>query len=179
MARRVAFSGKDPSLMQVAKHFVDVEASIRHFFSPSTASHHPRFFGYTIREIEQERNERGEELDISSCFAALSCVEAAFRIDYLQRCYARKRDPLSRHFRQLYKNVEARVSFEEDLLEAWKQHCAVPATLIGDLRAAFRFRHWLAHGRYWVPKFGRRYDYASISLLASQVFATFPFVRPE
>jgi hypothetical protein len=38
--------------------------------------------------------------------------------------------------------------------------------IIGELRGAFKFRHWLAHGRYWKPKFGRRYDFNDIYTIA-------------
>ena len=31
---------------------------------------------------------------------------------------------------------------------------------------AFKYRHWLAHGRYWEPKLGRIYDYYSLYDLA-------------
>ena len=42
-----------------------------------------------------------------------------------------------------------------------------PSRLIGDVRGAFKFRHWVAHGRYWVAKLGRKYDFAYVHLLAS------------
>jgi hypothetical protein len=103
-------------------------------------------------------------------------VEAAFRIDYLQRCYQREKDGISRAFRSLHKRRRARAHLEEEILEIWKQHTTGAATLISDLRAAFNFRHWLAHGRYWEPKFGRKYDYVSIYTLAANVFENFPLV---
>jgi hypothetical protein len=48
-------------------------------------------------------------------------------------------------------------------------------SLIGELRGAFRFRHWLAHGRYWTPKLGRRYNYEDVYALADETFKSFPF----
>jgi hypothetical protein len=46
--------------------------------------------------------------------------------------------------------------------------------LIGELRSAFKFRNWLAHGRYWTPKLGRNYDFESLYLLADAVFSPLP-----
>jgi len=66
------------------------------------------------------------------------------------------------------------VSLEDDILEMWKTYSTVSARIIGDLRGAFRFRHWVAHGRYWVPKFGQNYDFGAIYTLADEVFLTFP-----
>ena len=34
----------------------------------------------------------------------LAALEAAFRMDFLQRCYKRQKDSLSRSFRTLYQN---------------------------------------------------------------------------
>ena len=43
------------------------------------------------------------------------------------------------------------------------------AKLVGDIRSAFGYRHWLAHGRYCVAKLGRQYDFASVYNLAREV----------
>jgi hypothetical protein len=48
--------------------------------------------------------------------------------------------------------------------------------LIGDLRGAFNFRHWLAHGRYWEPKLGRNYDFVTVYGLAASVLSSFPLL---
>jgi len=50
------------------------------------------------------------------------------------------------------------------------------SSLIGELKGAFRFRHWLAHGRYFQP--GRKYDYRGLYVLAINVLTNFPLV-PE
>jgi hypothetical protein len=106
----------------------------------------------------------------------LSALEAAFRIDYLQRSYQRKKDKLSKTFRNLHQQKGSRASLEENILSVWKEHTSVPANLIGDLRGVFKYRHWLAHGRYWTPKLGQKYDYDSIYELAEIVFKSFPFM---
>jgi hypothetical protein len=96
-------------------------------------------------------------------------VEGMFKVDYLNRCYGKKKDELSRELRALYNKYEDDVSFDEDILRAWKQHVHGLGALISEIRGAFKFRHWLAHGRYWNPKLGMNYDYYSVSILAVEV----------
>lgn len=47
-----------------------------------------------------------------------------------------------------------------------RQETCMSKALLGELAGAFRYRHWLAHGRYWQPKLGRKYDYLSVFGLA-------------
>ena len=68
-----------------------------------------------------------------------------------------------------------RVSLEGDIFSAWKQNSTASASTIAELTGAFRYRHWLAHGRYWVPKLGKKYDYEGVYSLADSVFHNFPF----
>jgi hypothetical protein len=92
------------------------------------------------------------EVDRDACLTLLAAIEAAFRLDYALRCERRDKQPLSRTFRNLFKTHEYYVSLEEVLLEQWKVHNPSIRQVIADLRAAFKYRHWLAHGRYWLPK---------------------------
>jgi hypothetical protein len=93
---------------------------------------------------------------------------------YLLRCTSKLKDPLSREFRQLYKTNEERVRLDEDLLRLWAQNDPGLGPLISNLRGALKFRHWLAHGRYWEPKLGRKWDFTEVYLLASRILANFP-----
>ena len=107
----------------------------------------------------------------------LASIEASFRVDYQQRHYFKKKDPLSRAFRALHREKQQNVSLLDDILETWKEHSDIRPRLVGDIRSAFRYRDWLAHGRYWVPKLGRQYDFDSIYDLARSVEQAFPFLR--
>ncbi len=107
----------------------------------------------------------------------LASIEASFRVDYLQRTYARKKDDVSLAFRALYKKKQQKVSFSDDILQCWRDHSDVPAKLVGEIRGAFRYRDWLAHGRYWVARLGRQYDFETIYDLGRSVELAFPFLR--
>jgi hypothetical protein len=94
-------------------------------------------------------------------------------MDFFERCYERWKDDLSREFRKLHKRWEGRVGLEEHILESWKEYIPAERALISEIKGALRYRHWLAHGRYWEPKLGRRYDFASVYLLAQDMETLF------
>jgi len=174
MGKYVSFSGRHLALSEIVKHHIDVEASLRSYFSPASNSYSVRFAGYVSMEIKEELELRLSEHNRATIFSILSALEAAFRIDYLQRCYKKKKDVLSREFRDLYKNKGFRVSLEDDILAKWKECTPVSNKLIADLKGAFKYRHWIAHGRYWALKLGQKYDYESIYILAETIFNSFP-----
>jgi hypothetical protein len=161
----------------IAEYHNDVDRSLRLYFSPVSPSFSTRFFGLRPEEIQTDLAARLEETDQRSAFFILTTLEAAFRIDYEYRCQKRMKDDLSRSFRAIHKRRETRVSLDEEILEAWRENWPGLRQLIGELRGAFRFRHWLAHGSYWVPKLGRRYDFNLVYALADDVFNAFPFQR--
>jgi hypothetical protein len=101
-----------------------------------------------------------------------------WRIDFRLRIARRAKDPLSRAFRVLQKST-ARARFDEDVLGLWKEHHPELKQLVSELRAALKFRHWLAHGRYWERPSNGRFDYVSIYDLAVATLFHFPLFRPE
>lgn len=176
MAKRVSFSGENLSIDDAALHHNDTVSGLILFFSVSSPNFASRFAGYKTDEVREELGDRLAELDRNTTLSLLAAVEAAFRIDYLQRCYTRKKDNISRQFLELYKIKDTRATLEDDIFEIWKNNTIGSAKLIGDLRGAFKFRHWMAHGRYWTPKLGKQYDYFSVYPLAVQALSSFPLV---
>ena len=175
MSRRVAFSENYPVTEDIGAHYEVSVNSMNLLYSPVNPGFVADFRYYSHDEVEEERDARLEEIDASLALTLLASIEASFRVDYLRRCYRRKKDPLSRAFRALYKRKGRKVSFEEELLEGWKRHSNVSPRLLGEIRGAFNYRHWLAHGRYWMPRLGKRYDFSGIFDLAYDVDETFPF----
>jgi hypothetical protein len=175
MADRVSFSGLHRELPEIVAHHQDLASSLKLYFSAASPSYLLRFDGYAATEVTDELRERLDEADLTSSLAVLTSLEAAFRIDYLQRCYRRGKDRVSRAFRNIYKSKQERASLEDEIFAAWAKNSSVPPSIISELRGAFRFRHWLAHGRYWTPKFGRRYDFTYVFELADLTFSSFPF----
>lgn len=176
---RVTFSKRNVDISHFALHHSDMEEALRLYFSPAASTFSTRFFGNSTAEVAATLEERLAEIDMASALTILSALEAAFRIDYLQRCYLRQKDPLSRAFRDLHRRRQTRVRLETEIFDIWKEYTDVEAKLISDLRGAFNFRHWLAHGRYWEPKLGRKYDFVTVYALAAIVLSSFPFLGPD
>ncbi|HTV40007.1 MAG TPA: hypothetical protein VMF08_05495 [Candidatus Sulfotelmatobacter sp.] len=161
-------------LDEVAWVYTDTTNSIRFYYdSPNLQLRDSKFVGYTIAEIRKERDDRLCEVERSAVFNVLAALEASFRIDYLKRCYQKRKDELSRHFRDVHKRDGNRVHLEECILDAWKQHVSASKALISKIIGAFKYRHWLAHGRYWEPKLGQQYDYLGVYLLAQEMELVF------
>jgi hypothetical protein len=178
MGDRISFSPEVLRFEEVALSHSDIAKSIRFYYTaPSLETRDPKFIGYSIAEIQQEQDLRLEDLDKHSVFSLFAALEASLKIDFHLRCSARKRDDLSRCFREVYKTKGDRASLEEDILEGWKTHFPSAKSLLSELKGAFRYRNWLAHGRYWTPKLGKRYDFSSVYLLAQTVDQTLPLHR--
>jgi len=173
--KRVSFSEKDLVLDEIDQYYRNIEVSTHFYFSLSNPLSDEVFAGMTEAEIECELGVISEENEHLVALNLLASVEAAFRVDYLQRCYKRKKDPLSLAFRAIHGTKGSHASLEDDIFTAWKDNTNSSSSIVSDLKGAFKYRHWLAHGRYWEPKLGRKYDYFSVYTLAQTVFSSFPF----
>ena len=171
---RVSFSRQHLVPTEIDQLHTDTVASMRQYFSPVSPVYSVRFAGYSLPEVTSALDASIEEHERAMSMSLLSAIEAAFRIDYLQRCYGRKRDQLSLALRQIHSNKGNKASLEDDILIAWRDCVEGTKAVVSDLKGAFRYRHWLAHGRYWVPKLGRKFDYHGIYTLAELVFDSFP-----
>lgn len=135
------------------------------------------FLAMTPEEVSASFDDQRDELDSLTMLGLLAAAEADLRVDYLTRVFERKKDDVSRAFRDLYKESATRVRLDEDLLEIWLQHAPCKKE-VGDFRGALKLRHWLAHGRYWPPKLGRSYDADDVFLLIRALFAVLPDLPP-
>jgi hypothetical protein len=160
------------SLVAIADYHRDAESSLRLYFTPVNPDFTARFASDRPSEVETKLADRLSETDMRSAFAVMARVEAAFRIDYQERCKKKKPDPVSIAFRALFKDRGRNVRLEDEIWEIWRQSHPSTRTLISQLRSVFRFRHWLAHGRHWPV--GNKYDFQTLYLLADGVLASFP-----
>lgn len=174
--RRVTFDDP-PALHEIAAHHALLEEAILLYYSPQNPRYTELFVFDTANEVRAKREATLHEARAASAMTLLASIEASFRVDYLQRNYAKKRDDLSRAFRDLYKQKQQRVSLTDDILQRWREHSDVTPMLVGNIRGAFRYRDWLAHGRYWVARLGRQYDFETLYDLGRDVEMAFPFLR--
>lgn len=178
MASRAGLEGQ--SLTEIAEYHNDVVDAVSFFWQPAYQQSDPRFLGCTPEEFDDRlralRSDRIEETEMRSTFALLAAVEAALRIDYFLRATRKRKDDLSRAFRTLYKDKEEWARFDEDLLDLWARYYPERKRYISELRAALKFRHWFAHGRYEQRPANARFDYISIYDLAEAILS-FPLYR--
>jgi hypothetical protein len=162
------------SLGGAAQYHYDVVESLRRYFSTDLPDSLARLDTYPGPRIAVRPADYLEETGLRSSFAILTLIEAAFQLDYQYRCRNKLKDDLSRAFRAIYKQKLDYASLENDIFDAWSSYASGAHSLIGELRSAFKFRNWLAHGRYWTPKLGRNYDFESLYLLADAVYSKLP-----
>jgi hypothetical protein len=134
-----------------------------------------RFFAMSADEVEEFFAARLDETDRQACLFLVASAEATLRVDFLQRVYHRKKDAVSRAFRDIYNRTACdhsrlKVRLDEDILETWAAIVPRAKARIGDLRGSLNYRHWLAHGRYWVPKLGRQYDPTGLLRIITKLF---------
>ena len=102
--------------------------------------------------------EQVAETDVLARFALLSAVEGLFMTSFDVRCSARLKDDLSVAFRALAAKARAskrRVDLHPDVLDAWARALPEAKGAVGLLRGHFKYRHWVAHGRYWSQNLAR------------------------
>ncbi len=178
MSDKVSFSYASQTLEEISDYYKVVSEALRKYYNVAEGKPIPlRFIGLSREELEKELNERLNELDKNASLNLLSALEASLRIDYLNRVYRREKDDLSRVFREIHKNKANKASLEEDVLSSWKKYHPSFQSIFSDIIGALKYRHWLAHGRYWVPKLGRQYDFYSISIIAIRFYKNVPILN--
>lgn len=172
MAKKVSFSNENLSIEEIAYYKQDLEKAIRLYYK--SYNEYEKFYTYSMENINEEKTLRLQELELNVIFMLLSSIEALFRIDFNIRVTRKFKDELSKEFRNIYKTKRGRVSLEEDILNIWQIHFREIKFIISEYKSALHYRHWLAHGRYWEPKLGRKYDFDSIYILANSIINNLP-----
>jgi hypothetical protein len=161
----------------IANMFFFREKSLKLFFSNKNPEYLSSFIGYTPNEVFEELNYQISEIERDACLNLLAAIEALFRLDYAIRCEEKDKAELSKRFRELFAEYQYRLPLEDSLFEVWKDELSIKSSIISNLKSAFKYRHWLAHGRYWTLKAGRpKYDFYDLYLLALEV-EKFPLKR--
>lgn len=166
------FDERFASADEIEDWFEDTNAALRLFYLQQNPTFQVRFTGYTQGEVGAELDSRLDETDALTAFTLLTAAEAALRTDFVLRCIQNRSDPLSKHFVGLHGANGLRVSLEA-ILDGWKTHASIQAHLIAQIKGAFKYRHWIAHGRYRVPTLGQTYDYFAIQQIVA-IVAGFP-----
>ncbi|MDB5469506.1 MAG: hypothetical protein JWR84_1066 [Caulobacter sp.] len=145
---------------------LDAEAGLRLIFSTANPEFADRFAFLTAEELSGAKRERLRELDILASLALLTAVEAKFRVDFHTRVVLKKKGALSRRFQKIFGRSN-KTRLEEDILDTWKAEHPEHREAIREVKGALKYRHWLAHGRYWDPSLARiSYDFDAVYAVA-------------
>jgi hypothetical protein len=140
------------SLEQLELYDEDAKASLRHYFNsilrgeivPESKMH------LTEDEIRELLRRSLDETDARSSLILITFIEAQFRLHYQRRSKIQRK--ISAEVKNKHgaanKKIE-RPSLEDDLFEAWKKILPGESRFFGCLKTIFRYRHWMAHGRYF------------------------------
>jgi len=116
----------------------------------------PLFQGMSVPEFEESLRDTRQELDSQVTMALIASFEAIIRLNFRGRISRRLKDPTSKRLRGLaraWRPGEAHKASLEQILDIWKQAVGNAQT-IGRFKQLLKFRHWLAHGRYWAQTSG-------------------------
>lgn len=154
MAKRISISEDFLKIDDIVMYKQNVESAIKYYFRKVSID--PVKAKFLLKELE-----------LNSTFLLLASIEAYIRIDYEYRVKNRFKDELSKELRELDKKYDKPYHVPiGKLCDIYKKYYG---SLFSKLKTAFKLRHWLAHGRYWIPQFGRKYTFNDVYNLAKEI----------
>ena len=164
MAKKVSISEEYLTLDFIVEYKNNLEKAIKFYFM-----HYGNFPTLTKDEINQKKKQTLKEIETNTIFMLLSSIEAWIRVDYEYRVRKRLKDNLSKELRNIDKTIDKNYKISiEKLCDIYKEYTT--SNLFSELKSAFKLRHWIAHGRYWILKIGKKYDFDEIYKLAENVY---------
>ncbi len=178
-----ASSGEELSLIRIWEWYEETEQAINLYqqevinglISGKRVSE--TFSSMTRKEVKQYFSDHKKELEHVISLNIIASTEASLRVDYLRRALRGKikKNKIDKKFQELYHQKGTRASLRDEILETWKEVHPDCADAIGDFRGALNVRDWLAHGRYWTPRFGRKYNATLVFNISKNLFDIFPY----
>lgn len=146
------FSKSPLSAKEILDYYTHVVSAIECKYSQDGNKNYTTdFLGYSEVKVKSEKNLLLKELSVEASLCLLSFIESRFRIDFIIRCQRRKKDPLSTDFRAIYNPAKRLYTYSltDDIIENWKKNMPEQKDTFDRLADAFKYRNWVAHGRYW------------------------------
>lgn len=166
------FAEKIRSIADIEDHHQHLIKSVNIRFSQNLNSEfNLEFIGLTEKEISKLKDEILQEIHLTSTFNLLTHVESVLRCDFIIRCQQKKKDALSKRFRSVYKPNKKIYSYrlKEDILDPWLDYRPNCGDILYYFTEALKFRHWMAHGRYWkYDSNWRKYNFDSVFMKIEQ-----------
>jgi len=163
-------SGEHSTLSEIMDYKLSVERAIFYYYD--NAECFEEFALYKPNEIKEEKKKRLQELELQTTLWLLTALEAWIRLDFEIRVRGKYKDPLSREFREFYREQEEQAKKKrlkevkirlEDILDIWR--VVSGEKVFSRIKELMNYRHWLAHGRYWYFK-KRRFSFDEVYTVA-------------
>jgi hypothetical protein len=122
-----------------------------------------------VKHVESLLSARHEKIDQTISLTTLAAIESWFRVDFESRLKKREKSSVGRLFKTMHTKKRAHHRARlDDIIQAWSQAEPMAKPAVGSIRSAFKYRDWLADGKYWPPKLGKKYYFHAISQVAEQ-----------
>lgn len=115
-----------------------------------------KYFGATLDELRALFARDRLHLRNAALLLLLTETEALLRIQFAELCQRKRKPKLYTEFRRVMRERGDRLRLIEDILDTWTATAPQTAKSIREFKGVIPLRDWLAHGRYWNPKLGRR-----------------------
>lgn len=166
-------SGQHIDINHVAHNKTILERSITLMYSTKNPNYYSDFVGLSSEDVEKEKLDLIDENDTTHCLLLLTAIEALIRLDAENKYCLKKKDALSKGIRSIYDRTQGvRIRLDEDLINL-RMTEDNPSLKHGysALKKFFKYRHWLAHGRYWEPKRNIKIDFNSILMTVQNIIS--------
>ena len=189
MIPHVSISAEQTTVEDVWNHYETVRDSVvrqweeaKHSLIGGMKQQNQRLLGMSADEVDAYYESILEEVDAQASLFILAATEATLHVDFWTRVDEKRKEPAIRAFRNIYKSRSEhnrpRVRVEEDIFDTWAEQIPEAKSDIAKFKQAFKYRHWLAHGRYWVWKQGRRHDPTGLVRMISSLFERIGLSNP-
>lgn len=157
MAKEVSLSGEQKSIVSIRSWYEDQMEAINDFRIKIRTIPNEKFQKLDLIGINYYFDNSEDEIEHLVCLDLVSATEAFLRVDFYTKINQKNKSEIGRIFREVHKKKGVKISLEADIIDAWKK--TTGNRLFSEFSGLLKYRHWLAHGRYWTPKLARIYSF--------------------
>lgn len=164
------------SLPQIKEYYDSSLNAINcEYSSESNSNYYSQFFGLKETEVQARATAVKQELSHLCSLCVMAYIESLFRIDsYIRVKHKYKGDITSKVKTLLVDKKSIPLVRFEDLLAVWAEEYTDDSELFRSIKNSFKFRHWIAHGRYWQldDNIVKHFAFTDMFLLAQEIEST-------
>lgn len=163
------------SLAEIKEYYDCSARAIDYEYSESNPHYEVDFVGRSKKDVETEAGNVKKELSHVCGMCVMAYIESLFRIDCYVRANHKYKGELTGKIIEMLRDKKSipLIRFE-DLLGVWKDAFSDEADLFRDINSCLKFRHWIAHGRYWKldDNIDVHFDFDDVFRLAKRIEET-------